>query len=261
MPPQNPPLFEVNETGSTNTLARERLAQKLAAPADNLIVVAARRQTAGRGRLGRAWASPEGGVWLSIAGALPHASNIPARSLAAAVAAAETAERALDGARSVRIRWPNDLLIGGNKLGGLLGESITIAGRPALILGVGINVNNATDTGETPFRTPPTSLSAEAGRAIDLPRFRDALIAALTDAWRTFDRLGLDAHTRDRLNARLADRGEIVRLTAGPRAHEGTLLGVDDDGALRLEIEGEPRRFASGELSCRPGERPGSHGS
>jgi len=260
MPPPNTPYFEVDEAGSTNDLARELLAREVDTAAGGLLVVTARRQTAGRGRLGRAWVSPEGGVWLSIAGAVPHAPNAPARSLAAAVAAAQTAERELGRARSVRIRWPNDLLIGKKKLGGMLGEATTIAGRPALILGVGINVNNPIGPGpapgEAPFRTPPTSLSVEAGRAIDLPRFRDALIAALTDAWRAFDRRGLDARTHDRLNARLAYRGEPVRLTAEPRAHEGTLLDVDDDGALRLEIEGEPRRFASGELSCRPAHRP-----
>lgn len=247
--------IDFNTTTSTNDHARRWLEDNPGEP----IIVTARVQTAGRGRFGRRWSSPEGGCWLTLA--RPLAAHPPACvTIAAALGVAE----AIDGlvvraAPSYRpdelvIRWPNDLLLNGGKVAGLLGETVFTREAPALLLGVGVNVNNSVErlaAGE-PLRTPGTSLSDRAGRPLDLGECLDAIAGAVSGVVTRFEREGFDEDVRRRVSARLAWVGERVRLEETEGGVEGRLLGIDNGGALLLEIDGERHALVSGELSCRP---------
>lgn len=233
------------ETDSTNAVALRE-----PAPARGARAWLAERQTAGRGRRGRRWASPLAAhVYLSLSrrfeGGLPALQGL---SLAVGVAAAE-ALHAL-GYAGVRLKWPNDLMADGRKLGGILVEIGGEAGGPMrAVVGLGLNV----------------AMPASAAREIDqpwcdlaslsdAPPSRQAVCVALLDALlpmlARFEREGLsaflDGWARHDMLA-----GQRVRLHLGDRVVEGVALGVAADGALRLrEADGE-RRHHAGEASLR----------
>jgi BirA family biotin operon repressor/biotin-[acetyl-CoA-carboxylase] ligase len=117
--------------------------------------VVARSQTAGRGRLGRRWASPAGNFYMTLMFPAPAMDRIGEIALVAALGAGEALTRLLPGTARISYKWPNDLMIEGKKLGGILIESeIDPAGRRWVAVGIGINVAQA------PEDLPATSLSA-----------------------------------------------------------------------------------------------------
>lgn len=130
------PVYYTEELDSTN-LALKRLA---AEGAEDGTVLFCARQSAGRGRLGRSFASPEGGLYLSL---LLPASEPPERDLSLTPGAAVAVCRAVEALSGLRcaVKWPNDLLLGGKKLCGILTEGFVAAGKRKLVLGVGVNVN------------------------------------------------------------------------------------------------------------------------
>ncbi|MEF8851494.1 MAG: biotin--[acetyl-CoA-carboxylase] ligase [Haloarculaceae archaeon] len=179
---------------STNARGRD-----LAAEGAGDVVVLADRQTGGRGRLGRDWVSPSGGVWLSIV-CRPDvpATHAPVFTLAAAVATARASRAA---GVDARIKWPNDVVVprsGGDrdgrerKLAGVLTEMEGEADRVSwLVVGIGINAN--VDPADLPGEADPTSIRAEAGD-VDRRLFTQRLLeefhalrqdpVAVVDAWR-----------------------------------------------------------------------------
>ncbi|MDR7482956.1 MAG: biotin--[acetyl-CoA-carboxylase] ligase [Armatimonadota bacterium] len=230
------PLVRVGETESTNDLAR-RLAD--AGLPEGTTVVAV-RQTRGRGRLGRAWASPEGGLWCSVLLRPPPGVAWTLLSLATALAVAEAVE-AVGGVRA-SLRWPNDVLVHGRKVSGILLE----ATGSALVVGVGINANVRLDALPPEVRAGATSLAVAAGRPVDLEALRVAFLRRLAvwyDAWRAAADVPGAWAARDAL----AGRRVVVR-TSG-EVVEGTGEGVADDGALRVRLaSGEVRRVLAGDL-------------
>ncbi|MCP3979994.1 MAG: biotin--[acetyl-CoA-carboxylase] ligase [bacterium] len=215
----------------------DELRQLAADGAEDWTVMLAEEQTAGRGRLGRRWHSaPGSGLYLSI---LLHptepAGRIPRWTLAAAVAACEACRRV--SGLDVRIKWPNDLLCGGRKLGGILAEMRTNGTRTDLVLGLGVNVHQAAGGFPSELADSATSLRGECHRGIFLERERLAALylirlAALAedlerDRWgrvaRRWEGLALGA-----LGARVVTRG---RDGGG----SGITRGIDGTGALRIE--------------------------
>ncbi|WP_342414667.1 biotin--[acetyl-CoA-carboxylase] ligase [Paenibacillus sp. FSL R10-2782] len=213
-------------------------------------VVLAEEQTAGRGRLGRKWFSPRGkGVWMSIV-LRPNQplGFTPQLTLLTGVAVCRAIRR-LTGVE-VGIKWPNDLLVHGRKVCGILLESSTEDQRVRYcIAGIGIDVNLNTEDYPEELSQVGTSLRIEAGRAID----RTALIAAVLEEM-------------EQLCALYADQGfqpvamlwEVLSVTMNRfvRAHtgqgkavEGTAVGLDPSGALVVETEqGERIQVVSGDV-------------
>lgn len=235
------------ETDSTNAVALRE-----PAPARGTRVWFAERQTAGRGRRGRDWASPLAAhVYLSLSRRFDGGvAALQGLSLAVGVAAAEALHAA--GYPQAGLKWPNDLLAEGRKLGGILVEvGGDAAGPMRVVVGLGLNV-----------AMPPSAAQAIDQPWCDLvslsatPPSRQAVCVALLDALlpmlARFEREGLAPFVAA-WNRHDLLRGRAVRLVEGGRVHEGVAAGIADDGALRLSPPegGEPRFFHAGEASLR----------
>ncbi len=232
--------------GSTNDAARGLAVG--GAPAGT--VVLADRQVAGRGRGGRAWASPPGmGVWMSIVlrpRSLPNPGLLP---ILVGIAAAGALDRyAFPGPA---IKWPNDLLLGGRKLGGILCEATWDAAGPAfVVVGIGINVTHFPDDFPPELRETATSLRAASDGRHPPPRtfvagdVARAVLRQLADP-----PVALDEPRLAELAARDALRGREVRVT-GPEELVGTAEGISAAGALLVRTAEGVRAVTSG--SVRP---------
>jgi BirA family biotin operon repressor/biotin-[acetyl-CoA-carboxylase] ligase len=231
------------ETGSTQDEAF-RAAAKGALGGSAFV---AEHQTAGRGRRSAAWTAPRGSSLLLsvLIRPAPPASLSGRLALAAAAAAAAAIERVAPAA-GVEIRWPNDLLIGGRKLGGLLVESR----RGVAVLGLGLNVTQAPGDFPEELRRKATSLAA-AGFSVDRRRLLAELLAGLGAVLRPGKVFPAGwEQLRAAAERRLAWRGQAVRVTGcsgGPLA--GRLAGLGDGGELAIEpASGGRRLVAAGRL-------------
>lgn len=227
-------------TGSTNTVLMQRVRGGTATPT----LLVAEVQTAGRGRMGRAWLQGEVGAMLAFSLALPLAPrDWSGLSLAAGVALAES----LDSA--IRLKWPNDLWWQDRKLAGILIETAADAagaGAPRwVVVGVGINVRPPP---ADPLRSPRPASLQELGSPDAAPAVLQRVASPLLRALRRFERDGF-APFATAFEQRDALAGRRVRLSDGT---EGRAAGVDGDGALRLQTAAGLRAVRSLEVSVRP---------
>ena len=239
------PFYFFTETGSTNDVAAT-LAEH-GAPEGATVVASC--QTAGRGRFGRTWFSPEGaGLYMSLICRRAEAASL--LTLAGGVAAAQGI-RAATGL-PVFIKWPNDIVTGEGgrtrrKLAGILAEASTGADRlQYVILGFGINLRAAAYPPELADRA--TSIDTELGRTADA----GAVLAETLAAFRmVFDRLaaGDRAHVLACWRELApSSRGAVVEWTTPAGDLRGTSQGIDDDGALLVKVGARIERIISGEL-------------
>ena len=201
-------------------------------------VVIAATQTRGRGRLDRIWHSPRGGLWITVT--WPHQaapdqySTLP---LVAALALHQSLAPELDAATdALSIKWPNDLLLGGCKLAGMLCENLLPPdGSPGTTLvGVGVNANFPAAQLATGLRYPATTLQDTLGRPIDLDALAMRFVTTLQELVTAVEATGFRDVCCEAITQRLAQRGQVVQLGDGSR---GRLRGITDDGALRLVDE------------------------
>lgn len=227
---------------STNDLAK-RLAD---IPVPEGTVVVAEHQTAGRGRLGRPWSSPRGGVWLSVIlkPGLPL-EQVPLIGLAASTAAAR-AIRATTGLLA-RVKWPNDVLVDGQKVVGILVEAGP--GADWVVVGIGINANVAHGDLPKDMAYPVTSLEAALGHPVDRPALVRAL---LRDLERQYDELHIvGVLPTVRRWREIADTlGRRVRVEIAGGKVEGMAADIDDSGALLVQQQdGTYQRVIAGEIT------------
>ncbi|MBI3932419.1 MAG: biotin--[acetyl-CoA-carboxylase] ligase [Acidobacteria bacterium] len=227
------PIEHFAVVGSTNDVAKERAR----AGAAEWSVVLADRQTAGRGRHGHVWASPAGNLCLSI---LLRPVWTPERTMLLPLAAGVAASEALgEFGVEVRLKWPNDLLAGERKAGGILAEALSgAAGLEAVVLGIGVNV--AVDPAVLPgdLRATTTSLRVETGRDVAVADVAAAVLARLAVWYDALASLGAPA-LLDAWRARAVPWwGHPVEVRYGDRVIRGIARGVDERGALLLEEEG-----------------------
>ncbi len=219
-------------------------------PAHGVAALIAERQTGGRGRRGKSWASPLAAhLYLSLSrqfsGGLARLGGL---SLVAGVATAEALHES--GYADVRLKWPNDLVVEGRKLGGLLVEGGgEHAGPVRAVIGLGLNVRMPEAMAAT-LDQPWTDLA----RLMDPPPSRNALAARLLThlllALDRFDVEGLAPFLASyaRFDA-LMGREVIVHLAG--ESQTGIATGIAEDGALRVRVGGKERVFHAGEISVR----------
>lgn len=232
---------------STNA---QLLAQARQAQPEEAALLAADHQSAGRGRQGRAWhARPCSALLFSLAVPLQRLPPaLPAVTLACGVAIAD-ALRARGIA--VQLKWPNDLLLDGRKLGGILCELATDgAGRATMITGVGINAWLA-DGDRAAIGQPVAALIDAADLAAGREPWIAALAAALLDAITAYAERGF-APWRGPFNALLHGRGQLADIIdGGRRVAAGRIVEVDAAGQLVLEADGRTLAISVGDLSLR----------
>ncbi len=237
-----PPFFRVQvleETTSTN----EDMKKAAASGEVEGLVIWAKRQTAGKGRQGRVWDSPQGNLYVSLL-LRPScaARDLGLYSFVTALAVQEAIQKLAEGA-DIKLKWPNDVLVSDKKISGVLLESILGADGKVegLVIGVGINV------AEHPEKTlyPATSLRAE-GFERDVEDVLEAFLNAFGEWKMTFERDGFRPVRRAWLAE--ARGGEMtVRLPKGQE--NGTFAGIDDRGRLILRaVDGSERFIDTGDV-------------
>jgi BirA family transcriptional regulator, biotin operon repressor / biotin---[acetyl-CoA-carboxylase] ligase len=235
------PIIAFDQLDSTNAEARRRIDEGESGP----LWITAGVQTVGRGRRGRGWETPHGNLaatYLALTDKPPaEAAQV---SFVAALAVADLAS-AFVPAEKVRLKWPNDVLIGGRKTCGILVESgRTQDGRLWLAVGIGVNLAHPPQHSER----PATALSEHTVAVPEPDRAAEALAAAFDHWLGVWERDGFPA-IASAWTARAYGLGEpcIARLPA--ETVQGIAEGLDADGALRLSLpDGSLRRITAGDV-------------
>lgn len=241
-------LQVVAEIGSTNDAI---LAAGHAGEPEGLAVLAD-RQTSGRGRRGRSWASRPGvGIYTSIL-LRPPVSPLQA-PLLTLMAGLATADAIASVARvDPMLKWPNDLLLEGRKVVGILTEMTTIGQRIGHVaIGIGINVHQSREDFPEGVQETATSLDLTTGRHADRGEVAAALYDSLDRWYRAFCAEGTSM-VLHAARARTATLGKPVTIDAGDVQWQGTALDLDDDGALLVrDSHGTVQRILAADISVR----------
>ena len=236
-----PPLaFQVHvraRVGSTNDEVRAMAA----AGAGHGTVVRAAEQVSGRGQRGRRWSSPPGNVYMSVLLQVPHAVRRAAEiGFVAGLAVADAVDAVLPPGRRAAVKWPNDVLVGGGKIAGVLTELLD---GGAAVVGVGLNVAHA--PGDLPY--PATSLHAQGAGAATAAGVADGVLDALAVRWAEWVAGGFGP-IRDGWRSRGPAPGTELLVGLPGGAVAGSFEDLDGDGALVLHVGGAARRFVVGEV-------------
>jgi BirA family biotin operon repressor/biotin-[acetyl-CoA-carboxylase] ligase len=239
-----PKVLRLESLPSTNT----ELARLASEGAEEGLSIVADEQTAGRGRLQRAWSSPSGaGLYFSIL-LRPRLSQDywPLITFMAALAVGDALSEACN--LQTDIKWPNDLLTGERKICGILAEGIDTPSGCAVIVGIGINLTQ--DAFPVELANVATSITAAIGRQPE----RETILAGLLRSLSRWYSLLNEPAGREKVVAAWASRssyasGKLVQVSNGDEMWQGTTCGVEHDGALRLETaSGEIRLIRAGDV-------------
>ncbi len=246
------PFHFFDRIGSTNDYAQE-LARQLA-PHGTLVV--ADEQTAGRGRWQRNWSTPPGAA-LAFSLVL-RPDGIPSAWLtglnALGALAVALALEAWD--LGARIKWPNDVLLSGRKVAGVLVEADWVGERlAAVVLGIGVNVKGGSAPSDDEVDFPATSVEEVLGEGVER---RAVLLKILEEVDRWWDQLGSEA-LRSAWESRLAYRNEAVAVEGRQGRLRGKLIGISGSGYLRIETpDGTMREVGDDFSRLRPVDKAGS---
>jgi BirA family biotin operon repressor/biotin-[acetyl-CoA-carboxylase] ligase len=237
-------VFE--ETASTNDVI-EKLARD---GVKEGVVVFAEAQTKGRGRLGRKWLSPaRKGLWFSV---LLRPNLRPQEATQLTVVSATALARAIKAETGLQpeIKWPNDILIGGKKVAGILTEMSAELDRvKQIILGIGVDVNLTAAEFPPDLRKLATSLRIEKGVLISRPKLAAAILRELD---RDYARVcaGDFASLADEWEEKCTTIGRAVTIRIGAREVRGVAESLGDDGALLVRTEhGRPEHIIGGDVT------------
>jgi len=219
-------LNEFNEVGSTQAVLRNLGAFGV----EEGTVVVAKRQTAGKGRHGREWVSPEGGLYMSLLLRPPQTAMLQTLTLAASLAVVRGIEN-VTGLKT-GIRWPNDVMVEGKKVAGVIAESsFTGQGLEFVMVGIGVNCNSKVTSVEA--SNPATSLSEELGREADIKKLRQEILdafGAVYDEWLN----GAEILKSARGSIQTLGKRVVVTMRSGETL-EGLARDIEPAGGLLLE--------------------------
>lgn len=200
------------------------------------------QQTAGRGRHGNNWTSPMGNLYVSVL-LRPQCTAAKAAQLAFVVSLAlsEAMDQVMDKSHTKTLKWPNDILIDGKKVSGILLESsITDKGLvDYVIIGTGINI----------FAPPEGAIGLDSVKAepIFVNKFRDVFLDALLIHYEAWKDKGF-ALVRDAWLKQAHGLGKDMTIRLPEISYRGKFNGIDENGALQAEVEGQMRSFTAGEV-------------
>lgn len=235
------PVAVLASIDSTNAEAQRRLPQQ-----QPPFALLAEHQLAGRGRRGRAWVSPYGkNLYLTAVVSSPGGiQKLQALSLTMGLAVIRTLQQL--GVEDACLKWPNDVLVRGRKLAGIL---IELSGDPQdvcqAIIGIGINVNmRLADNIDQPW----ISMAEALGGLQDRNQVASLLLREIDSLWQIHRRSGFAA-LRSEWERYHGWQGRAVTLSSGVRCIQGTVAGVAEDGAILMHVDGQTQAFSGGELS------------
>lgn len=236
------------EVGSTNEWAKELAAF---GAAEGTVAVA-ETQTAGHGRLGREWSSPNGGLWFSIILRPKLIAREALKLVFMASLAVASVLQKLYGLR-VETKWPNDVMIEGRKICGILAEmNTTNEVVNYVIVGIGVNANFEVENGFPPeLAKTATSLKAEVGKEVNLEELFRTLIEELEGAYDLLNEKGF-ASILAEWKKHAVFLGSDVEVRVGTETWRGVAVDVDDDGSLIIRLEdGKVKHVYDGDVSLR----------
>ena len=238
--PPNWTIHSLAAVSSTQVEVRRRLSKGERAP----FAVAAETQTEGRGRRGRSWLSPRGGLWVSLAIEHPAPAD-PFFSLIAAEATRSAVAGLLPSSQGsqLTLKWPNDLLLNDRKWGGLLAEVEPSPSGVWILLGIGLDLDVSADLLPEPTlgAIPATSLLTEFGQAPSPTSVLPRILWTLEELWAEDQSPGGRDRSIARISAQLSTLGQVVtwreREDSPAESHpRGRAIGLQRDGGLEVEL-------------------------
>ena len=234
-------FVELDAVGSTQQVAREHAAR--GAPEGTTIV--AKSQTAGNGRMQRGWVSPVGGLYMSFILRPEKLAKPEFVTLIAATAVSEGIRQATG--ITTTIRWPNDVMARGRKLGGVIAEATSSRGEvDQVIVGVGVDCNAAaSEMGDLQGET--TSLASELGEKVDISKITQSILksfSALYERWKSGEDL------RDEWERKVGTIGKelSIKLKTGENPFSCVAEDIDAEGNLVVLLEGESVAVSAADL-------------
>ncbi len=208
-------------------------------------VVVARRQTAGKGRQGRSWEDC-GGLHLSVV-VPPHRASF-AQGFSVWLGLLSVLVLREDFLVDARLKWPNDIMVGRRKLGGILLESSRSGAQKMVVAGLGMNLDTARSGFPSRLQGTATSTLIETGRLLRPGEVGGRIIARVEHELDSFQELGWSPY-RTALSYLDCLLGQDIHLVSGGREYRGRAAGIDDHGALQMEdAEGRITAFSAGDV-------------
>jgi len=232
-------IYYFQELPSTNIFAKQKTLEK----ATEGTLVVADTQTEGRGRKNRSWSSPYGGLWFSV---ILYPNLPPERGMLITMAASVSVAQAIEETTNIKpvVKWPNDLLVNGKKICGILTElDAEIDKINYVIVGIGINVNNEINND---LKNKAVSLKEITNSSISRVNLLRAIL-------KHFDKNYLHINNPDYIRkqwfAHSKIKGKKIMITEGEKKITGVVQDVDESGCLIINSDGIIKRIVSGDLS------------
>lgn len=231
-----------NQLDSTNLWAKTH-AYSLAPFA--ITCITAQEQTAGRGRFARSWISPKGNIYASLFFSVPKNTRYLLNlSQLVSINCATVLEK--KGFKP-QIKWPNDILLSGKKVAGILTETVDLKERLGVVIGIGMNVNMS-DAALESINQPATSLSQISNQEWKLEELLSNIISEFKTSLAILEKVGF-SHFQPAYEERLALKGERIQCQRGDQVIEGICHSITNEGNLNLLLDtGEFEVLSSGEI-------------
>lgn len=252
-----PHIIRLNSVPSTHSALKQRVIEG----ANEGTVVLANEQTSGRGRAERQWHSPPGGLYFSFLVKPPLMRRPTDLALLCGAAMAQTVKKFFPAEIAVGVKWPNDVLIQGKKVGGVLCEALGAGETLAVIIGVGLNINTPaselTAFSHRPFQAT-SFLEVSSGKQFELEEVFQTFLGIFFTLYENYLQQGFSL-VQSVWEKECLFLGKKIELKeTGHRAIQdseaviqGTFLGIDEQGALVVSTaDGDRRSFVTGEITC-----------